>query len=177
MEPTFEIPAADAAIFASLPISEQTRLRLILAALKEIHGSESKQSAAWIIAVKMSRQGVHGRGYSGARLMDYYRRYTATRSWGTLVRRTLAIARTPIQALPAEFLSMWREMVARHHGNVAAAHVALRCCYAAGSAVPGYTDLPVKRGALPRGWSLANLRRYQPTKAERQLRVVRQSLN
>jgi hypothetical protein len=185
MEPTFEIPAADAVVFATLPVAEQERVLLLLRSLKEIHVSKSKTSTAYIIA----RNNEGRRGFSTNRLMEYYRRYTATRSWSVILLRTLALTRTPIHVLPAEFIAYWKTLVASRGGSVTAAHRSLLGVWAAGGIIPGYgtweqhyahefpgREVPTRwlSGFVPRGWSLNSLRRHQPTVVQR---AFRQSLN
>lgn len=94
-----------------------------------------------------------------------------------------------MNTLPAEFLQYWQMLVKRCHGNVRHAHNALINYWHAGESIPGYgtpqswaaqnltaaqrqADGYSGRTRLPAGWSLANLRRHQPSRATRILKRV-----
>ena len=87
--------------------------------------------------------------------------------------------------LPAEFVAFLKNLMEQNQRSIAAAHRSLIGRWQAGYNIPGYgtwhalyvkmfPGLPIPkncpRGLQPRGWSLRNLCRYQPTKAQRVLK-------
>lgn len=95
--------------------------------------------------------------------------------------------------LPAEFIAYWKHLIEANPRSLTSAYWSLLGRWEAGYSIPGFgtwrefmaaqfperrANVACPRGFRPRGWSLRNLSRFEPTKTERlMLRVRRQPLN
>jgi hypothetical protein len=174
---SFAIPPDQAAaLSAFIPHDEMQRVRVLLAALSDIHRAPKILPACNRLAA-----GMHRRGTSAQRLRALYYAYTRgtdtypAGDWRILLDGNKARIDRPtdeqsIKHRPA-FIEFWRKLGEDFHQDWAAAHGELLRIWTNGydqlgrkyTAIPGYDSWPVADAWLghPSGWSYANLMRYQ----------------
>lgn len=105
----------------------------------------------------------------------YYKFIRGGRDWRHLIDKRYVPemwqAQSDDSKLPADFIEHWKTLQQRYqrNGTAKAAHRALIRSWASGEPIPGYdaSPLPDPMTGLPRGWSYANLSRFNLTKFER----------
>ena len=175
----FTIPVLDNDEFSGLAAKRRSEVNLTLRVLERIHALRNEPN--FIDAIGTLAIGYrHMRGFSAPRLYAKYRAYLASGcDWRSLVKGYKA----PSQ-LPREFQDFVKGLIEQNPRSIAQALSVLRDEYwPAGMAIPGYgtwqewfaRTYPAQEvpKAFPRvwpvGWSVGNLRRCGPGRAERAL--------
>ncbi len=177
-QPLWGIPLKDQSDFVHRVKSTKARkdLTLMIKVLEHVHTQrESKDFVG--VTNRMAQGYCHLKGFSGASLRrKYYALRDAGWNWRSLVKGYKAPSKQP-----AEFVDFVRGLIEQNHRSVEAALEKLRHeIWPSGVPVPGYgtwqswhlathPQRPLPRifpRLWPDGWSVRNLKRYAPTKAE-----------
>jgi hypothetical protein len=174
----FSVPVLDQEEFAKLSAKRRQEVTLSLRLLERVHAMAGEPG--FVRAVHTLANGYrHLRGLSGASLLRKYYAYLEGGDWRSLVKGYKGHG-----TLPAAFQEFVKGLIEQNARSVEEALRVLREeIWANGSPVPGYgtwqewftatyPGQPVPRvfpRVFPRGWSVPNLRRYGPSKAEKKL--------
>lgn len=177
----YVVPVVDNDEFAQLKPKWRTKVQLTLRLLErvaQIHSANEGSFVAEVNALALAYR--HLGGFSGPSLLRKY--YAFTKSGGDW--RTLVPNYKAPHKLAKEFTDFVKGLIEENHCSAARALATLRDeLWPAGAAIPGYgtwqeyfaaqyPQQPVPArfpGIYPAGWSIANLRRYGPSKAERKI--------
>jgi hypothetical protein len=175
----FSIPNLDNDEFAGCRAKRRSEVIMTLRILERVHALRDQPN--FVDATDRLADGYrHLRGYSGASLRRKYAAYIAGNcNWRVLLKDY----RAPSQQSD-DFKELVKGLIEENHRSVAEALAVLRDeLWAAGAAIPGigtwrdwwqkvFPSISVPAqfpGIFPTGWTVRNLRRYGPSRAEKKV--------
>ncbi len=174
----FHVPLADNDEFSALKPKTRHEVNLTLRMMERVHALHAGPD--FVGATDALGQSYrHLRGFSGPSLRRKYYAFAESGSWRSLLKDY-----RPPSRQPGDFVEFIKGLIEQNHRSVATALHKLRDeIWPSGAAVPGYgtwmdffrahhpeLDMPARFPRVwPQGWSVENLRRYGPSRAEKKL--------
>lgn len=175
----FSVPNLDTGEFMELKAKRRHEIQLTLRILERVHALRGERNFVDAVQV-LAASYRHIRGLSGSSLRRKYADYVAAAgNWRALIKGYRAPS-----AQPEEFRQFVRGLMERNGRSMAAALEELRTeIWPGGASVPGYGTwqewfaarhptqaVPARFPQVwPEGWTVRNLRRFGPSRAERKI--------
>lgn len=177
----YVVPVLDNDEFAALNPKVRTQVQLTLRLLERVAAIHARGEGSFVAEVNgLALTYRHIRGLAGSSLLrKYYAFIESGGNWRTLVPNY----KTPA-AQPKKFQEFVKGLIEQNPRSIAAAIATLRDeLWPSGASIPGYGTwqewfaarypqqaVPARfPGLWPEGWTVQNLRRYGPSKAERRI--------